>query len=100
MGSRAYLVYSLYGIGNVYHDNYVIKSAGRNTVYCNFSHALNLYLQLGSWQLKVTNESRYSISVTGSSFSVTELRPREILVSITFEYVFVGFWWLVTRCFD
>ena len=101
-------------------------SAGRNTVYRNFSHALNLYLQPGSWQLKVTSECRHSpdgsekfnfysdaalsyktqkyefsltcknilgenkreyrsISVTGSSFSVTELRPREILVSIIFN---------------
>ena len=102
------------------------ESAGRNTVYRNFSHALNLYLQPGSWQLKVTSECRHSpdgsekfnfysaaalsyktqkyefsltcknilgenkreyrsISVTGSSFSVTELRPREILVSIIFN---------------
>ena len=101
------------------------ESAGRNTVYRNFSHSLDLYLQPGSWQLKVTNECRHSpdgsekfnfysdaalsyktqkyelaltcknllgenkreyrsLSITGSSYSITELRPREVLVSVIF----------------
>lgn len=102
------------------------ESAGRSTVFRNFFHRLNLYLQPDNWQLKVTNECRHSpdgseklniysdaalsyktqkyelsltcknllgenkreyrsISVTGSSYSITELRPREILASITFN---------------
>lgn len=102
------------------------ESVGRNTVYRNFYHTLNLYLQPGNWQLKVKNECRHSpdgsekfnfysdaalsyktqkyelaltcnnllgenkreyrsLSVTGSSYSITELRPREIMLSVTFN---------------
>ena len=53
--------------------------------YRNFSHALNLYLQPDSRQLKVTSDL---------GFDGNELRFQGI------ENVFVGFWWLVTRHFD
>lgn len=105
-----------------YHQLSKVRSSSTRS----FSHTMNLYLQPGSWQLKVSGECRHSpdrsekftffsdatlsyktqkyelsftcknlvgtdrreyrsISTTGSSYSMTELRPREVMASIIFN---------------